>query len=60
MYKGINYYCDDGIVSLSCDKNAGACAASKVKMIARQSCECRYIDNLCFKVMRTPVSPVLV
>ncbi len=60
MFKGINYYCDNGNVSLSCDKNVGACVASKLKMTVRASCKCRYIDALCFKVMRTPVSPVPV
>ncbi len=48
MFKGINYYCDYCNVSLSSDKNAGACAASKLKMTVCASCECRYIDNLCF------------
>jgi hypothetical protein len=46
--------CDNGIVSLSYDKIAGACAASKVKMLACTSCERRYINAQCFKVMRTP------
>jgi hypothetical protein len=31
---------------------------SKVKMIARVSCERHFINAQCFKVMRTPISPL--
>ncbi len=37
-------HCDNGIVSLSYDKNTEAYAASKVKMLARTSCKFRCID----------------
>ncbi len=53
-------HCDKCIVSLSYDKNTEACASSKVTTFARASCECCCVDAQCFKVMRTPVSPVLV
>ncbi len=48
-------HCDNGIVSISYDKNTEACAMSKVKTFSCASCECRCIDAQCFKVMRTPV-----